>query len=216
MRPDTFKPSVIGNLQKRVLTILAADLQPFNNEEKMATVVLVLQKLKDKQFITQNADTNFVEYHLNSNDILERLTQKLVQSKVKSVEGAKNVLTNQAKILFFDIDQNTISNILKYCEREGMLRIKDQKIEYPPFPLVVPIPSRSIIVSKEEDVKIMQKVAEFFNKSAKNKPASVKTLTNSFKSTLKLSDKQIEKLIKVLVDKKKFVVGTTGKITYKK
>ncbi len=216
MRPDTFKPSVIGNLQKRVLTILAADLQPFNNEEKMATVVLVLQKLKDKQFITQNADTNFVEYHLNSNDILERLTQKLVQSKVKSVEGAKNVLTNQAKILFFDIDQNTISNILKYCEREGMLRIKDQKIEYPPFPLVVPIPSQSIIVSKEEDVKIMQKVAEFFNKSAKNKPASVKTLTNSFKSTLKLSDKQIEKLIKVLVDKKKFAVGTTGKITYKK
>ncbi len=216
MRPDTFKPSVIGNLQKRVLTILAADLQPFNNEEKMATVVLVLQKLKDKQFITQNADTNFVEYHLNSNDILERLTQKLVQSKVKSVEGAKNVLTNQAKILFFDIDQNTISNILKYCEREGMLGIKDQKIEYPPFPLVVPIPSQSIIVSKEEDVKIMQKVAEFFNKSAKNKPASVKTLTNSFKSTLKLSDKQIEKLIKVLVDKKKFAVGTTGKITYKK
>nr|WP_165009947.1 PIN domain-containing protein [Neisseria yangbaofengii] len=216
MKPDAFKPSMIGNLRKRLLNVLASDLQPFNDKEKMAAVVLVLQKLKDKQFITQNADTNFVEYHLNSDDILERLTQKLVQSKVKSVEGAKNVLTGQAKILFFDIDQNTISDILKYCEREGMLRIENQKIEYPPFPLVVPIPSQSIVVSKEEDVKIMQKVAEFFNKSAKNKPASLKALTNSFKSTLKLSDKQIEKLIRVLVDKKKFAVGETGKITYKK
>lgn len=216
MKPNAFKPSVMGNLQTRLLTILASDFQPFNDEEKMVAVTLILQKLKDKQFITQNPDTNFVEYHLNSDDILERLTQKLVQSKVKSVEGAKNVLVSQAKILFFDIDQNTISDILKYCEREGMLRIKNQKIEYPPFPLTVPIPSQSVIVSKEEDAKIMQKVAEFFNKSAKNKPSSIKALTNSFKSILKLSDKQIEKLIKVLVDKKKFTVGETGKLSYKK
>lgn len=216
IRPEAFKPSVIGNLHARLRTILIEELKPFNDEEKAVTVSLVIEKLKDKQFITQNADTNFVEYHLSSDDILSKLTQRLIQSKVKSVEGAKNVLINQAKILFLDIDGKTIDDILQYCQREGMLRIVNQKIEYPPFPLTVAIPPQTIIVSKEEDVKIMQAVNAFFNKCAKNKPSTQKALSNSFKSVLKLSDKQIEKLIQVLIGKKKFTVSDTGKITYKK
>ncbi|WP_146135098.1 hypothetical protein [Neisseria iguanae] len=139
---------------------------------------------------------------------MEKVTQRLIQSKVKSVEGARNVLVNQAKILFakilfLDIDEKTIDDILKYCQREGMLRITNQKIEYPPFLLTVAIPPQTVIASKEEYVKIMRAVTTFFNKCAKNKLQTVKTLSNSFKSALKLNGKQTEKLIQGLIGKKK-------------
>ncbi|PSJ80644.1 hypothetical protein C7N83_05010 [Neisseria iguanae] len=108
-----------------------------------------------------------------------------------------------AKILFLDIDEKTIDDILKYCQREGMLRITNQKIEYPPFLLTVAIPPQTVIASKEEYVKIMRAVTTFFNKCAKNKLQTVKTLSNSFKSALKLNGKQTEKLIQGLIGKKK-------------
>lgn len=214
--PQAFKPCVMNNLESRLRLLLATELVSFTEEQQAVTVSLVVQKLQDKGFISQNPENGFVEYHLSSDDILEKLTQRLIQSKAKTVESARNVLINQAKIIFLDIDEATISDILKYCQREEMLRIKGNTIEYPPFSLSLQIPPQTVIVSKEEDQKIMQTVAAFFNKCAKNKPQSKKALINSFKSLLKLTEQQIEKLIQVLIGKKKFTVSDTGKITYAK
>lgn len=214
--PEAFRPSVMGNLRLRLRAILSQELGSFTEEQQAASIELIVQKLKDKELITQNTENGFIEYHVSSDDILEKITQRLIQSKAKSIDAARNVLMSHAKMFFVEVDENTVSDILKYCVREGILRIKDKKIEYAPFDLAVKIPSQATIVSQSEDIQIMQSVGIFFNKCAKNKPQTRKALSNSFKSLLKLNDKQIEKLIQVLIDKKKFTVSETGKITYKK
>ena len=80
----------------------------------------------------------------------------------------------------------------------------------------IQIPKRIDIISKEEDIKIMNAVQKFFNKSAKNKPKTKKAIINSFKSILKLSDDHIEKLINVLVSQKKLSIDNLGKVNYPK
>ncbi|PSJ80643.1 hypothetical protein C7N83_05005 [Neisseria iguanae] len=55
IQPEAFKPSVISNLHARLRTVLAEDMRLFNDGEQAVTVSLMVQKLKDKQFITQNA-----------------------------------------------------------------------------------------------------------------------------------------------------------------
>ena len=75
---------------------------------------------------------------------------------------------------------------------------------------------KKFIVSQKEDLRIMQEVQAFFERRQKNRPASRKTLTNAFKSALKLEDGHIEMLIDRLAKQGKlFTVSESGKIIYK-
>lgn len=215
MNPVSHKPTVLTNFEVRVKGLLKSELKPFGIKQRQEIIELVVAKLKEKGFIRQIQGTFNLEYALSSQEILDRFVTRLIASKAKTLESAKNVLCSHAQNLCLDMDDKLAADILEYCGREQILRIKNSKIEYAPF-AVDAGDDRNIIVSKEEDVKIMQAVNTFFNKCAKNKPSTKKALSNSFKSTLKLSDKQIEKLIQVLIDKKKFTISDVGKITYKK
>lgn len=215
MNPASYKPTVLTNFEVRLKGLLKTELQPFAIRQRQEIIELVVAKLKEKGFIRQIQGTFNIEYAVSSQEILDRFVTRLIASKAKTLESAKNVLRSQAQNLCLDMDDKLAADILEYCGREQILRIKNSKIEYAPF-AVDGGNDRNVIVSKEEDVKIMQAVNTFFNKCAKNKPSTQKALSNSFKSVLKLSDKQIEKLIQVLIDKKKFTISDVGKITYKK
>ncbi|WP_416190989.1 PIN domain-containing protein [Neisseria sp. CCUG12390] len=215
INPTSHKPTVLTNFETRLKGLLKTELQPFAIKQRQEIIGLVVAKLKEKGFIRQIQGTFNLEYAVSSQEILDRFVTRLIASKAKTLESAKNVLCSQAQNLCLDMDDTLAADILAYCGREQILRIKNSKIEYAPF-VVDEGDDRDVIVSKEEDIKIMQAVTAFFNKCAKNKPSTQKALSNSFKSALKLSDKQIEKLIQVLIDKKKFTVSDTGKVTYKK
>lgn len=215
MNPNSYRPTVLTNFEVRLKGLLKAELQPFASKQRQEIIELVVAKLKEKGFIRQTQGTFNLEYAISRQEILDRFLTRLIASKAKTVESAKNVLYSQAQNLCLDMDDELAADILAYCGREQILRIQNSKIEYAPF-AVDDGNDRNVIVSKEEDVKIMQAVNTFFNKCAQNKPSTQKALSNSFKSALKLSDKQIEKLIQVLIDKKKFTVSDTGKINYKK
>ena len=214
--PSAFRPTVFHNLESRLHSVLYQELIPFNQEQQNEIVGKIIQSMLNKKLISFNPDTNFVNYHISSNDILEKLTCKLIESKSKTVQGARNVLRSQSKIFCLEVEENTLDDILKYCESQQLIRIKGDKIEYAPFPLEIQIPKRIDIISKEEDIKILNTVQKFFNKSAKNKPKTKKAIINSFKSILKLSDNHIEKLINVLVSQKKFSIDNLGKVNYPK
>lgn len=215
MNPNSYRPTVLTNFEVRLKGLLKAELQPFAGKQRQEIIELVVAKLKEKGFIRQTQGTFNLEYAISSQEILDRFLTRLIASKAKTVESAKNVLYSQAQNLCLDMNDELAADILAYCGREQILRIQNSKIEYAPF-AVDDGNDRNVIVSKEEDVKIMQAVNTFLNKCAKNKPSTQKALSNSFKSVLKLSDKQIEKLIQVLIDKKKFTISDVGKITYKK
>ena len=109
-------------------SVLYQELIPFNQGQQNEIVGKIIQSMLNKKLISFNPDTNFVNYHISSNDILEKLTCKLIESKSKTVQGARNVLRSQSKIFCLEVEENTLDDILKYCESQQLIRIKGDKI----------------------------------------------------------------------------------------
>lgn len=228
MQVDGFRPVARNDLESQLLHfILKEDLAVYDETQRQETVTLAVDRLVGKGFVSVEVSDGLLTYRLSDADLLEQLIAHLEKSKPKTAAAAKQILKTKADSIFLEAEDADLGKILQYCQSKKRLRINGNKIEYPPFapipePVQMPVgqavpkkPVAAVAVGKEVNAEMVDKAKKFFAKSAKNKPGSKKALANSFKSALKLDDKQIENLIGVLAAQKMFNVQDTGKIVYK-
>ncbi|OSI12362.1 PIN domain-containing protein [Neisseria canis] len=223
MENDRFQLKGRNNLISIIHKLVLKDeLEEFDIEIRKNIAESIVNKLSTKGMLKADPLNGLLSYHfISSEELLEILITQVKSSKAKTLTGLENVIRSKAAACYHDLGDNDISQLVCYLKKQNILKQTDQKIEYAPFPASTAMPkpkqlAQPIIINAEEDVSIMQKVNQFFTKCTKNKPASKKALGNSFKSTLKLKDAQIEKLIQVLISQNKFNITETGKIVYLK
>ena len=220
MPVDAFRPVVQHNLESRLQNVLLKDdLIPYNDIQQQEVVLLVLDKLMQRGFLSINPTSSLLEYHLSDADLLDMVIQHLLTARPNHIDGAKQVLKLKADSLYLESNDDDLMKIIEYCQVRNLLRISHNKIEYAPFEdnvsmAKLPTESMEIIISEAEDHYIMEKVKMFFMSHVHNKPMSKISLTNSLRNILHLSKEQLEMLINRLIQQKQISIDATGRVNY--
>lgn len=209
---SNFKPKSLANLKKRLKYFVVSEtLSAFNDEEQNAIIDRIIARLEKAEIIKIN--NGLVSYFVTPEDLRDIWINRLRQSKPKSYEGAKNVLSNAIKGLGFnDITDESVMQLIDYCVKKKWLIINGDKLIYPPFS---PPSQQAPKYTTEEKARvnyIKQKLAQM---SANKRPQKLVALNNHIHSHHKdLSDAKIEKIIRLLCQKHYIKILETGKIQY--
>ena len=217
-------PKAMQDLEQYLLSsVLQVDLQHLDKEQQQKIIKAVVEHMINKELITLNPVNNHLQFHFSQDELLATLLQHVERSKPKTVCALQNVLRTKANSIGLNSEDNDLKQMIRYCATQKILKVKGEKVEYLSQDEIKKEVLKTnggvvkkFIVSQKEDLRIMQEVQAFFERRQKNRPASRKTLTNAFKSALKLEDGHIEMLIDRLAKQGKlFTVSESGKIIYK-
>ena len=217
-------PKAMQDLEQYLLSsVLQVDLQHLDKEQQQKIIKAVVEHMINKELITLNPVNNHLQFHFSQDELLATLLQHVERSKPKTVCALQNVLRTKANSIGLNSEDNDLKQMIRYCATQKILKVKGEKVEYLSQDEINKEVLKTnggvvkkFIVSQKEDLRIMQEVQAFFKRRQKNRPASRKTLTNAFKSALKLEDGHIEMLIDRLAKQGKlFTVSESGKIIYK-
>lgn len=217
-------PKAMQDLEQYLLSsVLQVDLQHLDKEQQQKIIKAVVEHMINKELITLNPVNNHLQFHFSQDELLATLLQHVERSKPKTVCALQNVSRTKANSIGLNSEDNDLKQMIRYCATQKILKVKGEKVEYLSQDEIKKEVLKTnggvvkkFIVSQKEDLRIMQEVQAFFERRQKNRPASRKTLTNAFKSALKLEDGHIEMLIDRLAKQGKlFTVSESGKIIYK-
>lgn len=197
-----FHPKSRDNLEKRLYK-LALDQEVMAD---MAHVKTVVDKLLTKEFITVNNE-GLLNYHFSHKDLVTRIVQHVAKGKPKSLDALRNVLRPQATAFSLQHGDSDLDIFVDYCQKEGVLRIQGNKVEYPPF-------AHHQDVTGDTKQELARLTQLFFNKFKNNKPKKHDSLIMSLKAALKINDTQIKNLINYLKQKRYLAISDTGKVVY--
>ncbi|MCP1660732.1 PIN domain-containing protein [Neisseria perflava] len=216
IQPNAFRAELWHNFYGRLFRLLQEAFEEFAHLElpyKKEVIEQVWTKMANKGLISRENGGSRVCYHLDGDSILKRLSETLAQAKPKSVTAAQNVVRSQARIFCLEVEESTVQDILAYCRKRNILRIENDKITYAPFPQKeAAAPDKA---GQNNDAQAVKHAAAFFQKFAKNKPASRERLLNSMQNFLKIDKTQADKMIDALVRQNKISFNHTGKAQYR-
>lgn len=209
--PTNFKPKSLGNLKKRLKSFVVSEtLSVFNDDEQNAIIDHIIARLEKAEIIKIN--NGLVSYFVSPEALRNIWVNRLRQSKPKSYEGARNVLSNTIQGLgFSDVTDDKIMQLIDYCVKKKWLIINGDKLVYPPFsPQTLQTQYTAEEIAKANHIK--EKLVKM---ESKKRPQKLVSLSNHIRSHHKsLSEAETEKIIRLLCQKRHIKILETGKIQY--
>ena len=211
----SYKSNVLYWMRKQVPV---SRLETFNSVEQDYIFEQVFEKFVKVGLISFDGSSEKLKYKVDSQGILELVTEKVLLSKAKTVDGLNSVIKQKLASYRQENNDEQVTLILKWLKNQGYIKQEGQTICYPDAnnKTVHTTLQNAQNNSKPSTAIYQRAIALIKNTPEKSRPSTQSSLKNHLKNYLKDEDsKVIDTLIKKMVSNKVVVIANTNKLIYK-
>lgn len=221
IKDDNFLPSCKSNLLSAIKKyVLATTLEGFSSTEQDYIVEQVFEKLNKAGLISIDEKSQKLSYRVDRQGILDLVTDKVLLSKAKTVDGLSNVIKQKLASYCQAYDNEQVDLVISWLKNEGLIKQENQAIYY--LNLDAKEVNKNKIAkadsshSKLDSTVYQRAIAAVKNRPLGSRPSKKSNLVNYLKSHLRNEDsKVIDNLIKQMINNKVIVISDNSKLTYK-
>ncbi|KAA0914032.1 PIN domain-containing protein [Psychrobacter sp. ANT_WB68] len=211
------KANLLSAMKKYALT---TTLENFNSAEQDCIVEKVFEKFVKAGLISLDTKTKKLGYKVNSQGLLDLVTDKVLLSKAKTIEGLNNVIKQKLANYRQVNNEEQVSLVVTWLKNQGFIKQDNQIISYPPFDNIKvntnKVSSDNNEKSKSSATIYQRAVALLKERPISTRPSKKASLTNYLKSNLRNEDaKVIDNLVKQMVSNKIIIISGSNKLSYK-
>lgn len=209
----TYKSNLLSAIKKYAL---AKELEDFNASEQDYIVEEVFDKFIKIGLIRLDTESGKLSYKTDSQGILELVTEKVLLSKAKTVEGLNNVIKQKLANYRQLNDEEQVTLVIKYLKKEGLIKQSNQTISYPTLGSIEIKKSENEAKSKSSITIYQRAIRLIKDRPINSRPSKKSSLINYLRSHLRDEDsKVIDNLVKQMINNKRIVVSDNNKLSYK-
>lgn len=213
----SYKANLLSAMKKYSLTTI---LEEFNSVEQDYIVEKVFEKFVKAGLISFDTKTKRLSYKVNSQGLLELVTDQVLLSKAKTIEELNKVIKKNLASYRQVNNEEQLSLVVRWLKNQSFIKQDNKSIYYPPFDDIKVNSSKASHGNSEKSkasATIYQSVITLIkSRPPASRPSKKSSLVNYLKSHLRNEDpKVIDKLIKQMVDNKVIVISNANKLSYK-
>lgn len=216
-----FLPSYKSNLlhlMKKYVPVRM--LESFNNFEQDYIFEQIFEKFIKLGLISLNQNEEKLSYKVDSQGILDLMTDQVLLIRTKEIDGLNNVIKQKLASYRQLNNKVQVDLVVTYLKRKGLIKQDNKVIYYPPFDDIKVNPSKPSHGNSEKSkasITIYQSAIVLLkNRPPASRPSKKLSLINYLKSNLRNEDpKVINNLVKQMVDNKVIVISNANKLSYK-
>lgn len=209
----TYKSNLLSAIKKYAL---AKELEDFDAAEQDYIVGKVFDKFIKIGLIRLNTESGKLSYKTDSQGILGLVTEKVLLSKAKTVEGLNNVIKQKLANYRQLNNEEQVNLVIKYLKKEGLIKQSNQTISYPTLGSIEIKKSENGAKSKSSNTIYQRAIVLIKDRPISSRPSKKSTLINYLKNHLRNDDsKAVENLVNQMVNNKLIVVSDNNKLSYK-
>ena len=213
----SYKSNLLYGMKKYVPMKM---LESFNTLEQDYIFEQVFEKFIKLGLISLNKNEEKLSYKIDSQGILDLVTDQVLLSRAKKTDGLNNVIKQKLSSYRQINDEDQVNLVLTYLKNKGLIKQDNQVIHYPPFN-DIPENTSKLSNGSSEKVKAFDTMYQgvitlIKSRPLTSRPSKKSSLVNYLKSHLRNENpKVIDKLIKQMVKNKVIVISDTNKLSYK-
>ncbi len=213
----SYKANLLSAMKKYSLTTI---LEEFNSVEQDYIVEKVFEKFVKAGLVSFDTKTKRLSYKVNSQGLLELVTDQVLLSKAKTIEELNKVIKKNLASYRQVNNEEQLSLVVRWLKNQSFIKQDNKSIYYPPFDDIKVNSSKALHGNSEKSkasATIYQSVITLIkSRPPASRPSKKSSLVNYLKSHLRNEDtKVIDKLIKQMVDNKIIVISNANKLSYK-
>ena len=209
----SYKANLLSAMKKYALMTI---LEQFNSAEQDYIVEKVFEKFVKAGIINLDTKTKKLSYKVDSQGILDLVTDKVLLSKAKTVEGLNKVIKQKLENYRQLNNEEQINLVIKYLKKEGLIKQSNQNISYP-SPANIEIKKSNGVAKDKSSITMYQRAIRLIkDRPINSRPSKKSTLINYLKNHLRNDDsKGVENLVNQMVTNKMIVISDSNKLSYK-
>ncbi|MDN5565665.1 MAG: hypothetical protein L0G25_02595, partial [Psychrobacter sp.] len=212
-----YKSNLLYSIKKYVPVTV---LERFNSTEQDYIFEKVFEKFNEAGLISLDENEEKLSYKIDSQGILDLVTDQVLRSKAKEIDGLNNVIKQKLASYRQANSQDQIDLVVTYLKKKAIIKQDNKAIYYSPFDNIKGNSSKvsqdDNKNSKDSATTYQRAIAQLKSRPAGTRPSKKSSLTNYLKSHLRNEDsKTIDKLVKQMVSNKIIVISNTNKLIYK-
>ena len=212
-----YKSNLLYWMQKYVPVSV---LNSLNHCEQDYIFEQVFEKFTKAGLITLDEKNEKLSYKVDAQGILDLVTQKVLLSKAKTVDGLHNVIEQKLASYRQANDEAQVKLVIQWLKTQGLIKQDNQSICYRTLTDITVNTNKKPATDSNKSKPIatiyQRAIASIQSRPISARPAKKLSLSNYLKSHLRNDDpKVIDNLIKQLVNNKMIVISDTQKLTYK-
>ena len=193
-------------------------LEEFNGIEQDYIFEQVFEKFIKAELIS--LDKEKLSYKVDSQGVLDLVTDKVLLSKPKTVTGLNNVIKQKLATYRQLNNEEQVNLVVTWLKNQGFIKQNGQNICYLTLNGIKVNTSKvlndSVEKSKSSATSYQRAIALLKERPISSRPSKKQSLTNYLKSNLRNEDaKVIDNLVKQMVSNKMIVISDSNKLSYK-
>ena len=193
-------------------------LEEFNGIEQDYIFEQVFEKFIKAELIS--LDKQKLSYKVDSQGVLDLVTDKVLLSKPKTVTGLNNVIKQKLATYRQLNNEEQVNLVVTWLKNQGFIKQNGQNICYLTLNGIKVNTSKvlndSVEKSKSSATSYQRAIALLKERPISSRPSKKQSLTNYLKSNLRNEDaKVIDNLVKQMVSNKMIVISDSNKLSYK-
>lgn len=214
-----FLPSYKSNLLHLMKKYVPVSiLESFNNLEQDYIFEQVFDKFVKLGLISHDQNEEKLSYKIDSQGILDLVTDQVLLSRAKKSDGLNNVIKQKLSSYRQMNNEEQVNLVLRYLKKNDLIKQDNQAIYYPPFDNTKTSKSTDNNSEKNKvSATIYQRAIALIKKRPiGTRPSKKSSLINYLKSNICNEDpKIIDNLVKQMISNKVIVISDTNKLSYK-
>jgi hypothetical protein len=195
-------------------------IEKFNSTEQDYIFEQVFKKFIKEGLISFDENEEKLSYKVDSQGILDLVTEQVLLSRAKEIDGLNNVITQKLARYRQLNDKAQVDLIVTYLKKKGIIKQDNKVIYYSPFDDIKEHSSKASQDndknSKDSATTYQRAIASIKSRPSTSRPTKKLSLVNYLKSHLRNEDpKVIDKLVTQMVKNKVIVMSNTNKLIYK-
>nr|WP_317200269.1 PIN domain-containing protein [uncultured Psychrobacter sp.] len=218
---EVFLPSYKSNLLSAIKKYaLAKALVKFDDTEQDYIVEKVFDKFIKSGLIRLDGKSEKLSYKVDSQGILDLVTEQALLSRAKTIAGLKNVVKQKLASYRQENDEQQVNLVITWLKNQQFIKQNNETICYP---TLEDNKTHSNKVSNDDSDRskpsatvYQRAITAIKSRPLKSRPSKKSSLINYLKSHLRNEDPRvIENLIKQMVNNKVILISNTNKLSYK-
>lgn len=212
----SYKSNLLYSMKKYVPVIV---LERFDSAEQDYIFEKVFEKFIKAGLISTDEKEEKLSYKVDSQGILDLVTEQVLRSKAKEIDGLNNIIKQRLTVYRQVNNQEQVDLVVTYLKNKGLIKQNNRAISYPPFDDVKVNSSNASHDNNDKShssATVYQRaIALIKSRTAGTRPTKKLSLVNYLKSHLRNEDpKVIDNLIKQMMTNKVIVISNAGKLNY--
>ncbi len=218
---EVFLPSYKSNLLSAIKKYaLAKALVKFNDAEQDYIVEKVFDKFIKSGLIKLDGKSEKLSYKVDSQGILDLVTEQVLLSRAKTIAGLKNVVKQKLASYRQENDEQQVNLVITWLKNQEFIKQNNETICYPTLEDKKThsnkVSNDDSDSSKPSATVYQRAITAIKSRPLKSRPSKKSSLINYLKSHLRNEDPRVvDNLIKQMISNKVILISNTNKLSYK-